>query len=122
MLVGADAAVLNLDEVGQVVVVDRTLIAIERGVDVGEFLRQYEHFLRGERLQTQYRPHQVLHTLRLRKLTLLQSGAQCLVAVDATVAVLDALRRSAHHHTDILRLALQGVVIHRKHLLVVVLP
>ena len=50
-----------------------------------------------------------------------QTGTQCLIAVYAPAAVFDGLRRRAHDDAQILRLALQSVIIHGEQLLIIIL-
>jgi len=58
----------------------------------------------------------------LGELSFGETRPQSLVAVDAAVAILDALWRATHDGADILRLTLEGVVVHGENFLVVVLP
>ena len=63
MGVGADAPVFYLDEVGQVLLVERAGVAVQVGVHGGQLLRQHEHLLARERLQPYHRGQQVLCAL-----------------------------------------------------------
>ena len=55
------------------------------------------------------------------ELALGKTRAQRLVAIDATMTVLDTLRRATHDGAYKLRLALERIVVHRENLLIVVL-
>ena len=87
---------------------------------VGQLLAQDQHLLRGQGLQPDDRGQEVAGA-GPGEFALRQTGPQGLIAVDAAPLVLDGLGRRAHDDAQILRLALQGVVVHGQHLLIVVL-
>ena len=120
MRIGSHAAKLNLEEVHQVVLGKRGRPAKVAGMDLHEFFDQHQQLLIGEWLQADDGREHVLKVLAC-KATLSEPAAQSLVGEYAATAVLDGGRRAAHDHAQVLRLALERVVVHGEDFLVVVL-
>ena len=62
IVVGSYPAILYLNECGKVLLGYSALIAIERSMNVGEFLGQHKHFLGSQWLETEHRTKHVLMT------------------------------------------------------------
>ncbi len=120
VLVGADATVLHLDECYEVIGGETARIAVKVGVHLRQLFAEHQHLLGGERLQPDDGREQVAGT-RARELALREPRTQSFVAVNAPPLVLQSLRCRTHDDAQVTRLALQRVVVHRQHLLVVVL-
>ena len=89
-------------------------------MNLHEFFDQHQQLLVGEWLQTDDGREHVLKVLAC-KAALSESAAQGLVGEHAAAAVFDGGWRAAHDHAQVLRLALECVVVHGQDLLVVVL-
>ena len=120
MRIGSHAAKLNLEKVHQVVLGKRGRPAKVAGMDLHEFFDEHQQLLIGEWLQTNDGREHVLKVLA-RKTALSESAAQGLVGEHAAATVLDGGWRATHDHAQVLRLALERVVVHGQDLLVVVL-
>ena len=115
----SDPAVLHLNKLHPLLLPDAASIPVKPRMHIRQLFRQDKHFLRGKRLQTDDRRHHIPGALH-RKPALLQTRAECLIAVDTAARILDALRRTGHQHPDIVRFSLERVIVHRQNLLVVV--
>ena len=109
-----------LDEADEIRCAELARIAIQTAMHVCELFAQHQHFLRLQRLQMDDRRQQIPGA-RLGEFAFSQTGTQCLIAVYAPAAVFDGLRRRAHDDAQILRLALQSVIIHGEQLLIIIL-
>ena len=110
----------DLQELHQVALAQARLIPKVAGVDLLQLFDENDQLLIGERVQMDDGRQHIAHALR-SEAALREPRAQRLVAKDAAPAVLDALWRSSHNDAQVMRFALQGVVIHREDLLVVIL-
>ena len=120
MRVGAHAPELDLQKGREVLIGDGVGVSKVAGVDLPQLLYEHQQLLVSEGVQADDGCQHVAHVLA-GKAPLRQAAAQSLVAKDAAAAVLDGGRRAAHDDAQMVRLALQGVVVHRENLLVVVL-
>ena len=89
-------------------------------MNLHELFDEHQQLLVGEWLQADDGREHVLKVLAC-KAALSESTSQGLVGEHATAAVFDGGWRAAHDHAQILRLALERVVVHGQDLLVVVL-
>ena len=85
-----------------------------------EFLDEHIHFFIGKHLQPDNWRQHILDRVG-REPALRQPGAQRLIAEHALILILYALRGSADQKADVLRLALQNVVIYGKNFFIVAL-
>ena len=88
---------------------------------VRELFTEHQHLLRCQRLQPDHRGKQVPRT-GSGELSFRQAGPQRFIAVDAAPPIFDRLGCRPHDDSEIPRFPLQGVVVHRQHLLIVILP
>ena len=115
-----DAPKLDLEELHEPLGAQGAPVAKVAGMDVRELLDEDEEFLVAERIEVDDGRKHVREPLA-REAPLGEAAAERLVGVDATAAVLDGLWRTTHDEADVVGLALEGVVVHREDLLVVVL-
>ena len=118
--IGSHAAKLNLEEVHQVVLGKRGRPAKVAGMDLHELFDEHQQLLVGERLQADDGREHVFEVIA-RKTALSETAPKGLVGKDAAAAVFDGGWRAAHDHAQVLRFALERVVVHGQDLLVVIL-
>ena len=121
MGVRAHTTILGLEEAHELVLGDGALVPKEPRVDVRKLLDQHQQLLMGKRLQADdWRQH--VHQAVLREAPLRETAPQRLVRVEPTPPILHRLGRAAHDDAQVVSLALERVVVHGEHLLVVILP
>ena len=89
-------------------------------MDLHELLDEHQQLLVGERLQADDGREHIFEIIA-RKTALGETAPKGLVGKDAAAAVLDRGRRATHDHAQVLRFALERVVVHGQDLLVVIL-
>ena len=120
--VRADAPEFNLDKGDHIGFAELLRVIEQLGVDFRQLFGQHQQFLVGQRREPDDRRQQILLRPLAPEAALRQPRAQRFVAVHAAARVLDALRRAAHNDAQMSGAPLQGVVVHRQQLFVVVLP
>ena len=97
-----------------------SFVFIKLRMHIGKFFAKHEHFLRRQRLKADDRREQIARAWP-REFSFRKTRTQRLIAVDSATFVFHSLRRRPHYDAKVTCLSLQCVVVHGKHLLVVVL-